>query len=93
MYGQTPLWEAAHYRRLEMAALLLARYPAAAEDAETAELLRTNFDPVALSDAVANASNARNRRLNVIRAYYHSRGGSRRRKSTRRRRRASRRRR
>ena len=83
--GQTPLYLAASFSHLETSALLIAYNPENAPlDAATLELLRTNFDPTALSSAIALAIAARRddirrRRLNVLAAYYdyENRGGRR----------------
>ena len=83
MRGRTPLYFAAYYSHLDTSALLIAYNPENAPlDAATLEALRTNFDPAALSSAVALALAARRddirrRRLNVLAAYYENRGGRR----------------
>ena len=70
-HGHTPLYRAAFYSHIDMSALLLARYPAAAAHAATAELLRTRFAPADLAAAVESAvkAPALARRLDVCMAW------------------------
>lgn len=74
---QTPLYCAADENHLETTALLLAYNPSAAADPATAKLLRDNFDPAVLKDAVERAlqTPALARRSAAIRAWRMHREG------------------